>query len=618
MIGTVIGLAAAVVIVPNLIDVPELMMVAIALWIALCIYLSLLDRTPGAYAILLAGFTTALVGLPMIVDPSNIFDSAVLRIESIAVGALCAAMVHSLAFPRRVEDLLSVRIAAVMGHAQHCIVAALDPAMAAVDQSPARRRFAAELTELDALAKNLRFERATAQASDAEVLAMEERLVDLLPLLNAVEDRVAALRSEGLYPGLVGSLVDEVRAWVESSTARPGRGAALAIACRAAAPSLGASAPWGDILALNLASRLEELVRAWSASLSLFEAMQHPSTLAPARQTRTASHRARALHIDHGMAAYAGLAAGLAVLATAGFAAITGWVQGATAVAITATGCAVFAFADDPSPFLRIFIKLLVLAVPVAGIYLFAIFPLLDGFPMLALALVPLLIPTGLYLASSKYWLHGLGFAILSQTLLSSQPTDKTDFLAFAGFGIAAFIGLIFALLVTRLVRVVGAETSVRRILRAGWRDLGRLATGARPLGRREWVSLMLDRQAMVLPRLARAAQDERMKLADSLHDLRLGVNIASLREVAQHAGPAVRRALEGLLVQTGSHYRAAAHGGHDAVPAGLLESVDRAIRELLRAPPTDLRTQGLVASSGMRRALFPGAPAYRTQQAQP
>ena len=45
-IGTFIGGVAMVAIVPNLVDAPELTTLAIILWVALCVFVSLLDRTP--------------------------------------------------------------------------------------------------------------------------------------------------------------------------------------------------------------------------------------------------------------------------------------------------------------------------------------------------------------------------------------------------------------------------------------------------------------------------------------------------------------------------------------------------------------------------------------------
>jgi hypothetical protein len=65
-IGTFIGGAAMVAIVPNLVDAPELTTLAIILWVALCVFVSLLDRTPRSYMFVLSGYTAALIGFPSV------------------------------------------------------------------------------------------------------------------------------------------------------------------------------------------------------------------------------------------------------------------------------------------------------------------------------------------------------------------------------------------------------------------------------------------------------------------------------------------------------------------------------------------------------------------------
>ena len=79
VIGTVIGGIAMVAIVPNLIDAPELTTVAIILWVALCLYISLFDRTPRSYAFMLSGYTAALIGFPSVLAPATVFDTAISR-----------------------------------------------------------------------------------------------------------------------------------------------------------------------------------------------------------------------------------------------------------------------------------------------------------------------------------------------------------------------------------------------------------------------------------------------------------------------------------------------------------------------------------------------------------
>ena len=59
LIGTVIGATAALLMVPNLVNAPEILSAALALWVGFCLYIALLDRTPRSYLFMLAGYTAA-------------------------------------------------------------------------------------------------------------------------------------------------------------------------------------------------------------------------------------------------------------------------------------------------------------------------------------------------------------------------------------------------------------------------------------------------------------------------------------------------------------------------------------------------------------------------------
>ena len=81
LLGTIIGATVTIVLVPNLVDAPELLCAALALWTGICLYIAQLDRTPRSYVFLLAGYTAAFIGFPTVTAPETIWDVAVARIE---------------------------------------------------------------------------------------------------------------------------------------------------------------------------------------------------------------------------------------------------------------------------------------------------------------------------------------------------------------------------------------------------------------------------------------------------------------------------------------------------------------------------------------------------------
>lgn len=99
VLGTILGAMAAVALVPNLVNAPWLLSAALSLWVGGCLTISLLDRTPRSYVLMLAGYTAAIIGFPSVGQPGAIFDVAVSRVIEIGLGILCATLVHSLVFP---------------------------------------------------------------------------------------------------------------------------------------------------------------------------------------------------------------------------------------------------------------------------------------------------------------------------------------------------------------------------------------------------------------------------------------------------------------------------------------------------------------------------------------
>jgi uncharacterized membrane protein YccC len=195
-IGTFIGGAAMVAIVPNLIDAPELTTLAIILWVALCVFVSLLDRTPRSYMFVLSGYTAALIGFPSVLAPETVFETAVSRVEEITLGVVCAAIVHSLIFPKSAFSAFEEKLRRSMAEARRWIADSLVH-HATPQAERERRRIAADTSELYLLATSLRFDTSAHRPNISMIRAFDRKLVSLLPLVSAVEDRLTVLRCLG-------------------------------------------------------------------------------------------------------------------------------------------------------------------------------------------------------------------------------------------------------------------------------------------------------------------------------------------------------------------------------------------------------------------------------------
>ena len=104
-LGTLLGASAAVFFVPLFVQTPFLLVLVIALWTGILLFLSLHLRTANSYVFMLAGYTMPMIALPIVDNPLNVFDIAISRTEEIMLGIVCAAVVGSMFWPRRLTPV---------------------------------------------------------------------------------------------------------------------------------------------------------------------------------------------------------------------------------------------------------------------------------------------------------------------------------------------------------------------------------------------------------------------------------------------------------------------------------------------------------------------------------
>jgi uncharacterized membrane protein YccC len=195
-IGTFIGGAAMVAIVPNLVDAPELTTLAIILWVALCVFVSLLDRTPRSYMFVLSGYTAALIGFPSVLAPGTVFDTAVSRVEEITLGVVCAAIVHSLIFPKSAFSAFGEKLRSAIANARRWLADGLVK-QATPQAEMERRRIAADITELYLLGTSLRFATSSGYRHDSRLRSRDRGAIAAGERYRGSADRAAASWAAG-------------------------------------------------------------------------------------------------------------------------------------------------------------------------------------------------------------------------------------------------------------------------------------------------------------------------------------------------------------------------------------------------------------------------------------
>jgi len=618
--GTLMGATATVALVPNLVGAPELLCLAIALWVGFCLFISLLDHTPRSYLFMLAGYTVALIGFPAVTDPAAIFDTALARVEEISLGIVCATLVSTIVLPRSLGPTVAARVDKWLADARQLSQATLLGRGAEDPQRTLRLRLAADAVEIDNLADHLSYDRSVDISFAPNLRALRLRMLMLPPLLASIVDRIDALGDHIAAPGdhiaalgdqqpQLRQLIDELAAWVaRDDTERQSADAFRAIIATHQ-PTLQARASWDQIMTASLLLRMRELVDISQDCRTLQRAIAAGERVAPeALLFQPEGGAAPVRHRDVAMALWSGAGAALAILACCVAWIGTGWQDGASAPMMAAVGFSFFATQDDPAVGLRGFGLWSIAAMIVVAVYLFAILPGITTIELLVAAIAPAFLVFGLLMARPRTAFIGMALSANTATLLALQSSYSADFGAYINSSVAFVLGVEIAVIVSRLARSVGAEWSTQRLVRHGWTTLALAAERRGHHDRAAFAGVMMNRIGLLaqrLPAMPANTADE----VDGLRELRVGLNIVDLRRARHGLSAPTVQATDAMLDELAAAFR---HHDGGAMPSGLLARIDDALGEVMNETRADARDDAVIGLVGIRRALFPAAAAYQ------
>jgi uncharacterized membrane protein YccC len=615
--GTFFGCAAVVYLVPKLANDPVLMVLALSLWVGICLYIAVLDRTPRSYLFMLAGYTAAMIGLPSVTAPETVFDTGLARVEEISAGIVCAMLAHSLILPRGIGAAVVGRLDQALRDARLWIQDALR-GDTATQSAKDRRALANDITQLRLLATHVPYDTGNIRWTARSVAAMQDRMAALTPTVSSLEDRLRALRASGrVLPSELAGLLDDISAWVQAGP-RGDRAVAATLRARVERlmPDVQAGSDWHTMLLVSLATRLRDLIDHCERGFALRRDIQAGLSGAPAPMPRQPATSNRVLHHDHAIALLSSVSAAVAISVCCAFWIGTAWTNGATAAMMAAVFSCFFASQDDPVPGIRQFLIYTVVSIPLSAIYLLVVLPALHSFEMVALAMFPVCFVCGVYIARPASTGKAMAVFFGFSGTLALHDTNTADVVSFLDTMIAQVIGVGTAAVVAALLRRLSAEYSARRIQAANWRELAQMAAADRPPAGNSYTVRMLDRIGLLYTRLATRGRDDEQVEEDTLLDLRVGNEIVELQR-ARRELPVVDAAIQPVLACLAEWFRGRIRG-HAAKPDVFLPRLDQALSRVNAAPAGTARERAIVALVGLRRGLYPQASAYTPAFAAP
>ena len=602
--GTAVGAAMSLVLVDLFADTRDAFLLALALWIGGCTYVAVYLRdAPAAYGAMLSGYTAAIIGVPAALAPLTAFDLVWARCLEIMLGIGCATLVSQIVFPRTVGDVLQATIDAAWSDARQWTVDVLREQADAARGLTDRRKLVADIVRLEALRAHAVFDTPTIRAAEETVRHLQARLMMLMSVLVGTHDRLAILSSE--RPEIAAALrplLDRVALRIKP--ALPDMGGVEAVDDTTLDQEIMGQLPAFSALQKDHDQFLlyTVLLRLDDVRTLCREVQQLRGRLLTGAPAEVSAVPPFARYRDVTLAAAGALVSTIAVLTAAVFWIATGWPHGYEAVIFTGVICSILASLDDPAAAATAFLKMTVYSIGVAALYVFVVFPRIDGFAALMAVLLPFYLPVGMIMAHPRLGPQVLPLALNTTALLSlSNEHPVPDITGYLNMALGLIAGIVVGVLMFQLLRPLGVAWTVHRLIAAIMADLAGITAGSGRVQRFNFESRMYDRIGALFTRLNPDQPDHLATMRGSLAALRIGLNILALTAVRPILMADLAPAVDAALAALRRKFEAPEQHDEAALPLFVIAG---AMENLLAAGPKPGVIEALVSLGAIHTSL--------------
>ena len=198
VLGTLVGALAALLIVALFPQQNAPFLLVMALWIGACAAGATLYRNFKSYAFVLAGYTAAIIALPVIAThPGSVFDSAVARITEVMLGLVVSAVISDTLLPVRLRDTLRAAVRGQYANFLAFVREALQGQLPRARMEQVHLRAVRDAVTLEDLRSSVIFEDPEARARSLHLLQFNQRFMAVSTSFQSLHHLINRLLRQG-------------------------------------------------------------------------------------------------------------------------------------------------------------------------------------------------------------------------------------------------------------------------------------------------------------------------------------------------------------------------------------------------------------------------------------
>ena len=532
IIGTFCGALVALFLVPNLVQTPIILCLAFSLWVALCLYVSLQDRSPRSYMFMLAGYTATIIGFPSVMAPDVIFTTATDRFQEILLGVVSSALVHSVLFPNSIFNAVKATIDKWINDAYQLIGMSLNGR----ENNPEGKGYdllhnvANYPMNLERLADHLVYDGRRGRQQAAVVENIQSSMRQIVPLVDSIFLRINLLGEENI-PQELKDIFNKLK---KSSEIELNQNEFHQIKTELNALKKQYSnlqTTQFNISIYALIIRLIELTHFMHKVQILHENLSNDQYKSNEKAPK------KHYFVDQKLALLSALTVFCTIMVTCLLWIFCGWDSTASSMPMMAAiSCSLFATFDSALPPLKMFINATVVSILIVLFYAVMVLPSINSYEMLLLVIVPLFMALALFMTVPNTAFISMILAINLASLMGLKNEYHSDFLFTINSGLTTVLGIGIAFFMIYAMRSKKPIWVASQIEKYALRDI--INTIKRDISakkywkeRESFINRMLDKTYQLLPRVKHPTKKKLYEDTHLLNDIRLGINLLDLKQ---------------------------------------------------------------------------------------
>ncbi|NML29679.1 FUSC family protein [Paraburkholderia antibiotica] len=454
--GTLVGLVVMLALIGLFSQQPELFIISTAIWVGICTAGAARNRNFRSYGFVLAGYTAALIGIPASQHPDGAFLSALTRVAEVVLGIVCAGAVSGLVFPRfaglQMRTTVRARFSAFVEYVSASLAGRNDRAQIEAINA----RFIADIVGFEAARSVAVFEGPDSRMRGGRLARLNSEFMTASTRFHALHQLMNRLRTSGTHGASIA--IDALEPYFrEIAPLLANSGEPVLTATDAAQAAAQLDAYKAELPKRVRATRAElevhpdaPLLDFDTASELLYRFIDDLHAYAATYASLAVDTHARERWIDRYepktnaiAAGVAGLRAAIVMMVLGAFWIATAWPSGSTLVLNAAATCALASSAPDPK---RIAFQMAggtVLATFMGMLAVFGVYPHIDGFVLLCIALTPFLL-LGVFMTTRPQLAgYGMGYCIFFCFLAGPDNVVHYDPSAFMNDALALVLSML-------------------------------------------------------------------------------------------------------------------------------------------------------------------------------